>query len=54
VVFSYMIWPSKEVCHDASKKMAEAEVPADFEMPFDGMRMAWAGLDPILVLEAAS
>ena len=52
VVFSYMIWPSKEVCQDAAKKMSEAEMPADFEMPFDGMRMVWGGFDPLMVVDA--
>ncbi|WP_256377262.1 DUF1428 domain-containing protein [Novosphingobium sp. 9U] len=52
VVFSYMIWPSKEVCQDAARKMQEAEMPADFEMPFDGMRMVWGGFEPVVVLDA--
>jgi len=54
VVFSYMLWPSREVCQEAAKKMREAEMPADFEMPFDGMRMVWGGFEPILVLDGAS
>ena len=52
VVFSYMIWPSKEVCQEASRKMQEAEMPEDFEMPFDGMRMVWGGFEPVVVLDA--
>jgi uncharacterized protein YbaA (DUF1428 family) len=51
VVFSYMIWPSKAVCQKAAKEMAEMEMPEGFDMPFDGMRMVWAGFEPILVLE---
>jgi uncharacterized protein YbaA (DUF1428 family) len=51
VVFSYMIWPSREVCQDAAQKMQEMEMPEGFEMPFDGMRMVWGGFTPVLVLE---
>lgn len=51
VVFSYMIWPSREACQEAAQKMQEMEMPADFEMPFDGMRMVWGGFAPVLVLE---
>jgi uncharacterized protein YbaA (DUF1428 family) len=50
VVFSYMIWPSRMVCQEAAKMMSEAEMPGDFEMPFDGMRMVWGGFEPLLVL----
>lgn len=52
VVFSYMIWPSRQACQEAAQKMQEAEMPEDFEMPFDGMRMVWGGFDPVLVLDA--
>ena len=52
VVFSYMIWPSREVCQEAAQKMVEMEMPEGFEMPFDGMRMVWGGFTPVLVLEA--
>jgi uncharacterized protein YbaA (DUF1428 family) len=50
VVFSYMIWPSKEVCQEAARRMSEAEMPSDFEMPFDGMRMVYGGFEPVLVV----
>lgn len=50
VVFSYMIWPSREVCQEASRKMQEAEMPENFEMPFDGKRMVWAGFEPVVTL----
>jgi len=51
VVFSYMIWPSKEVCQDAARKMQnEMQMPEGFEMPFDGKRMVWGGFVPLLVL----
>nr|WP_281384013.1 DUF1428 domain-containing protein [Novosphingobium chloroacetimidivorans] len=52
VVFSYMIWPSRDACQEASRKMQEAEMPTDFEIPFDGMRMVWGGFEPVVVLEA--
>lgn len=49
-VFSIMTWPSREVCQEAARKMMEADMPADFEMPFDAMRMVWGGFDPVVVL----
>lgn len=52
VVFSYMIWPSREACREAAQKMSEADMPADFEMPFDGRRMVWGGFEPVLVVAA--
>jgi uncharacterized protein YbaA (DUF1428 family) len=54
VVFSYMTWPSKQVCQEAARKMGEAEMPSDFEMPFDGMRMVWGGFDAVIVAEAGT
>lgn len=54
VVFSYMIWPSREICQEAAQKMIEMEMPEDFEMPFDGTRMVWGGFTPVLVLDANS
>ncbi|MET1754728.1 DUF1428 domain-containing protein [Novosphingobium sp. RD2P27] len=51
VVFSYMIWPSRQVCDEAAKKMqSEMSMPEGMELPFDGMRMVWGGFDPILTL----
>jgi len=50
VVFSYMIWPSREVCEKAMQSMMEAEMPGGMEMPFDGKRMVWGGFQPILEL----
>jgi len=50
-VFSYMIWPSRDVCAEAARKMqAEMQMPEGFEMPFDGKRMVWGGFQPILEL----
>jgi len=53
VVFSYMIWPSKAVCQQAATAMEQMEMPEDFHMPFDGMRMVWGGFEPVVLLEAS-
>jgi uncharacterized protein YbaA (DUF1428 family) len=52
VVFSYVIWPSREVCQEAARKMAEMEMPEGLEIPFDAMRMVYGGFEPILDLRA--
>ncbi|WP_306260233.1 DUF1428 domain-containing protein [Pararhizobium sp. IMCC21322] len=48
VVFSWIEWPDKATCDAAAQKMESdprwKEMP---EMPFDGMRMMWAGFEPI-------
>ena len=47
-VFSWSAWPDRATCDTAAKAM-EAEM-VDFDpsqMPFDGMRMMWAGFEPI-------
>ncbi|WP_413220048.1 DUF1428 domain-containing protein [Tritonibacter mobilis] len=47
-VFSWSIWPDRATC-DAAAKAMEAEM-GDMDMskmPFDGMRMMWAGFDPL-------
>ena len=48
VVFSWMVWPSKEV-RDAGweKLMADDRMKAMGDMPFDGKRMFWGGFAPI-------
>ena len=52
VVFSWIVWPSKEV-HDA----AQAKMPTDDrmqmpdEMPFDPARMIYGGFVPIVDLQ---
>ena len=50
VVFSFIIWPSKEVRDAAWEKlMADPEMqPGATPMPFDGKRMFWGGFRPIL------
>lgn len=48
VVFSWVIWPSKAVRDEASKKlMADTRMKAD-EMPFDGKRLIYGGFEPLL------
>jgi len=50
VVFSYVLWPSKEVRDTAWKTiMADPEMqPGQQPMPFDGKRMFWGGFQPIV------
>ena len=48
VVFSWIEWPDKATCDAAAEKMQTDERWKDMgEMPFDGMRMIWAGFDPV-------
>jgi len=47
-VFSWSNWPDRATC-DAAAKAMEAEM-GDMDMPqmpFDGMRMMWAGFEPL-------
>lgn len=47
-VFSWTAWPDRATCDAAGQKMqAEMEGMDMPEMPFDGMRMVWAGFAPI-------
>ncbi|UZK64740.1 DUF1428 domain-containing protein [Sphingomonas sp. M1-B02] len=49
IVFSWILWPSKEVRDAGWEKMTSDERMKAFgEMPFDGKRMFWGGFDPIL------
>lgn len=51
VVFSYMTWPSREVCDAAGEKMQnDPDMKMPDDMPFDGKRMVWGGFDPVLDL----
>ena len=47
-VFSWIAWPDRATCDAAAKameaEMADMDMPA---MPFDGMRMMWAGFEPL-------
>jgi len=48
VVFSWILWPSKEV-RDAAwpKMMEEPEMASDAPMPFDGKRMIFGGFQTV-------
>ena len=50
VVFSFILWPNKDVRDKAWEKlMADPEMqPGAMEMPFDGKRMFWGGFKPLL------
>jgi uncharacterized protein YbaA (DUF1428 family) len=50
VVFSFILWPSKEVRDAAWEKlMADPEMqPGAQPMPFDGKRMFWGGFKPFV------
>ena len=53
VVFSFMEWPSREVCDAAQEKMMNddsMQMPDD--MPFDGKRMVFGGFTPVVTLGA--
>ncbi|MCB2061187.1 MAG: DUF1428 domain-containing protein [Novosphingobium sp.] len=54
IVFSFIEWPSREVCDKAAAIMMEDErmMPPDgMTMPFDGKRMIFGGFSPIYALE---
>jgi len=45
VVFSWIIWPSKEVRDAAHKKMQGERQMKPGDMPFDGKRMIYGGFN---------
>lgn len=54
IVFSFMEWPSREICDVASKRMMSDESmkpPEGMEMPFDTKRMVWGGFNRVVTLE---
>ena len=52
VVFSYMLWPSRQACDEAAQKMmSDPEMKVPDEMPFDPARMIYAGFEPVVELE---
>jgi len=54
VVFSYMTWPSKEVCDAAAEKMMNDDsMPMPDDMPFDPQRMIFAGFEPVVEIGGA-
>lgn len=57
VVFSFMEWPSREVCDAATKKMKDDEhmkPPEGTQMPFDMKRMVYGGFARIVTREKAA
>ena len=53
VVFSFLEWPSREVCDAAAKKMmsdGNMKPPEGMEMPFDMKRMVYGGFTPVVTL----
>jgi uncharacterized protein YbaA (DUF1428 family) len=49
VVFSWIVWPSKEIRDAAHKKMYDDERMKSLgEIPFDGKRMIFGGFDILL------
>lgn len=48
IVFSWIVWPSKEVRDEANKKMMEdPSMKPTGDMPFDMQRMIMGGFEPI-------
>ncbi|HEY9554479.1 DUF1428 domain-containing protein [Allosphingosinicella sp.] len=48
IVFSWIVWPSREVRDDGQKRMMEdPRMKPPAEMPFDGKRMIFGGFTPI-------
>ena len=51
IVFSYMTWPSREVCDAAAEKMQNDDrMQMPDKMPFDPQRMIFAGFKPVVSL----
>lgn len=49
VVFSWIVWPSKETRDAAWEKiMADERMKPDGDMPFDGKRMFWGGFETLV------
>jgi uncharacterized protein YbaA (DUF1428 family) len=49
VVFSWIVWPSKEVRDRGNEKMkSDPRMRMDSEMPFDGKRMIAGGFEVLL------
>jgi uncharacterized protein YbaA (DUF1428 family) len=49
VVFSWIVWPSKEVRDQANEKMRnDPRMQTMPDMPFDGKRMIWGGFNVLL------
>lgn len=53
IVFSFIEWPSRQICDEAAEKMQHDErmkPPADMEIPFDGKRLVYGGFKPVVEL----
>ena len=49
VVFSWIVWPSREVRDEGNQKvMADPRMQQPEEMPFDGKRMIYGGFEIIV------
>lgn len=49
VVFSWIVWPSKEHRNEAQKKvMADPRMKMGDDLPFDGQRLIWGGFEVVL------
>jgi uncharacterized protein YbaA (DUF1428 family) len=49
VVFSWIVWPSREVRDEGNQKvMADPRMSKPEEMPFDGKRMIYGGFEMIV------
>ncbi len=48
VVFSWIVWPSKEARDAGNKKVMEDSRLTMADMPFDTKRMFWGGFTPII------
>lgn len=50
VVFSWVEWPSKEICESGMQKVMEdlRMDPATNPMPFDGKRLIYGGFEKVL------
>jgi uncharacterized protein YbaA (DUF1428 family) len=51
VVFSWIVWPSKEARDAGNKKVMEDPRLSMTDMPFDGKRMFWGGFQILLDTE---
>ena len=47
VVFSWLLWPDKATADAAWQKMMDDPRMKDMDMPFDGTRMMWGGVEPV-------
>lgn len=49
VVFSWIVWPSKEARDAGNKKvMEDPRMQMETDMPFDGKRMIYGGFQPLV------